>query len=456
MRIKHLFTAVAAMAIAASVATAQHNTPFSPLEYEGDAQPFEPFDGSTYGDPWPPRQGWFFSFERLVYFMNAPRKTDIGRDGLQAQVVAGNGFRTQTNTYNTGGLLTADDAWGNRYEFGFMDGTSGWLLAVFDGQPQDQQFTVNDMDVVFVDPPTGPFGLGHLDGFVIRSNLSSVDDNLGEEFGLGDPTIFGRFFDGDGDGVIDPTNIADNLDPSQYDLEDTFRLPVLFQEAHIRNLAYMDGVELMKTNILWQMHHGGMLEVHYGVRYMRLRDRFRVRGFGGILGDSEWHNLADNNLVGPQVGARWYRRNHRWTLSAEGRFLAGFNFQSTQLTGFLGSQLAPVTDVPDGATGLPPLNGGLNTTSRAANTPAYFDPNSFAESWHQTEWAPTGELKLNASYNLTGQIALRAGYQGLYTYGVTRASNTIDYVMPAMGIRRDNNRQSLWTNMVTFGFEWNR
>lgn len=459
MRITHLLAAVAATVLTVSTVAAQHYTPFSPLEYEGDAQPFEPFDGSTYGDPWPPHQGWFFSYERLVYFMNAPRKTDIGKDGLQAQVATGDGFRTQTNTYNTGGLLTADDAWGNQYEFGFMDGTDGWLVTVFDGQPQDQQFTVNDMDVVFVDPPTGPFGLGHLDGFVNQSpddGLGAIDDNLGEFFGIGDPNVWGRYLDADANGIIDLATVDRILqNASEYDFDDTFRLPVLFQEAQIRNLAYMDGVALMKTKILWQLHHAGMLEFHYGVRYFRFRDRFRVRGFGGILGDSEWHNLADNNMVGPQIGARWYRRNHRWTLAAEGRFLAGFNFQSTQLTGFLGSQIAPLTTAPGGSDGIPP-NPGINSTDRATNTPAFFDPTSFAESFAQTEWAPTGELKLNVSYNLTEQIALKAGYQGLYVYGVTRASNTIDYTLPSMGIRRDNNIQSLWTNMFTFGFEWNR
>jgi hypothetical protein len=53
-------------------------------------------------------------------------------------------------------------------------------------------------------------------------------------------------------------------------------------------------------------------------------------------------------------------------------------------------------------------------------------------------------------------ISLKAGYTLLFTSGVSRASNTIDYTLPHLNIDRSNNDQTLWTNMVTFGFEWNR
>ena len=97
-----------------------------------------------------------------------------------------------------------------------------------------------------------------------------------------------------------------------------------------------------------------------------------------------------------------------------------------------------------------------STTNRPANTPSFFDPIGFSHADHTSVLAPGAELRFIVSYNVTADIALRAGYTGMYNYGIGRASNTIVYRMPDMGISTDNVRQSLWVNMLTFGFEWNR
>ena len=457
-------TFVAAAATISSTTLAQHYQPFSTVEETWDGQPFEPFDASDYGDPWPGRVGWFFGYERFVSWINRPEAIDIGEPRLEVPVVSGSGYRQQYNTHNTS-MLTADDAYGNRYEVGYMDGDVGWMVGIVDGQPQDQLIDLINMDVVFRDDPVinvGGRSVGFLHGFVNRSPGDGVDDNLGEEVGgggVGDAGVSGRFEDGDLDGVINPLDPDDQIDdPANFDYFDMFRLPVLFSQAQVRNLAYLDGVEVMRNHVMWQLHNRGMFEFGYGVRFFRFRDRFRVRGFGGILDASEWHMLADNNVVGPQLMARWYRRDGRWTISGETRFLAGFNFQDLRLTGFLGSSILPVTRVPDGADGRPPLNNPplINTTDRAANTPAFMDPVSFSHGFIDEVFSPTGELRLKVAYAVSSQIELQAGYTGQYTWGVARASNNIVYRMPDMGIRTDNNEENLWVNMVTFGFQWNR
>lgn len=47
-----------------------------------------------------------------------------------------------------------------------------------------------------------------------------------------------------------------------------------------------------------------------------------------MLSDAYWLTTAQNNLVGPQVGARWFRESNRLQLSAEGRFMAAYDLQN--------------------------------------------------------------------------------------------------------------------------------
>jgi len=464
MRIMHL-KSLASLAVLLGLACEAAAQPYRTLEtgvYEEDAQPFAGFEYDDYNGGPPPRQGWFFNYERVVMWINAPKKTTIGKEGLEAPVADGNGFRVQTNTMDTG-FLDADRAWGNRYEFGFTEGDDGWLCSILDGQPQDQltdrtsfQSELRlrqDVDVVFEDPPFTPYGFHSLDGFINRS-LSGVDDNLN-----GDDR-WGRFFDGGliPDGVINPTDPNDWLLPfppggaapfPYYDPGDLYRLPVLFSNMRIRNKSYIESVELMRTHILPPLHNGGRMQLMYGVKFIKFRDRFNVFATGGILADSYWNQLADNNIVGPELGLRYEQEKGRWKFAGEARGLLGVNFMTLEQQGRLGSLvgLGRLANSPG-------LEG--NSTNRPANTPAFFDPIGFSHAAHTSVLAPGAELRFIVSYNVTADIALRAGYTGMYNYGIGRASNTIRYRMPDMGISTDNVRQSLWVNMLTFGFEWNR
>ncbi|MFO0897059.1 MAG: BBP7 family outer membrane beta-barrel protein [Pirellulales bacterium] len=460
MHLKSLASLAVLLGLACEAA-AQPYRPFETGVEEESGAPFEGFEYDDYNGGPPPRQGWFFNYERVVMWINAPKKTTIGKEGLTALVADGDGFRVQQNGLDTG-FLDSKQAWGNRYEFGYVEGDDGWLCSILDGQPQDQltdrtsfqseMKLREDVDVVFEDPAFGPYGWHSLDGFVNRGRLDGVDDDLNNN------GIFGRFFDGNGDGVIDPTNIADQLEPfpkdnyatpPYYDIEDLFRLPVLFATMRIRNKSYMDSVELLRTHALAPLHNGGRAEIMYGVKFIKFRDRFNVFATGGILADSYWNQLADNNIVGPEIGLRYHQSKGRWTFSGEARGLLGFNFQTLEQQGRLGSLVGL------GSLAFSPGFEGFST-NRPANTPAFLDPIGFSHAFHTSVLAPGAELRFNVSYNVTADVALKAGYTGMYNYGIARASNTILYRMPDMGITTDNVRQSLWVNMFTFGFEWNR
>lgn len=464
MRIMHLksLASLAVLLALACEAAAQPYRPFETGVTEEDGQPFAGFEYDDYNGGPPPRQGWFFNYERVVMWINAPKQATVGQD-TTVDVVAGSGWRTEESTMNTG-YLDADRAWGNRYEFGYVEGDDGWLCSILDGQPQDQltdrtsfQSELRlrqDIDVVFTDPPYGTnFGPhGWLDGFVNMSRApgSSVNGVIigpGVDEDLDGDGLFGRFYDGDGDGVINPFLPIDNLDANAYDYDDLARLPVLFNFLRARNKAYMESVELMRTHYVPPLHNGGRVQFMYGVKFFKFRDRFNVFATGGVLAESFWNQLADNNVVGPEIGLRYYQTKDRWEFAGEARGLLGVNFMTLEQTGRLGSLLSPVA-------GLPGTEG--STTNRPTNTPAFMDPTGFNHAFHSSVFAPGAELRFVVSYNVTADVALRAGYTGMYNYGIARASNTIDYVMPTMGITTDNVRQSLWVNMLTFGFEWNR
>jgi len=431
MSIKHAkswLAAWTAMLFLASAADAQQanlqNTPFHPVEVDQDMQSFERFDPSTFGEPTPAKQGYFFSYERGDMFITRPKRVDIGKEGLTAPVASpGGGTRTARNSLNTG-LFTADDAYFKRIEFGFVDGRDGWLVGILGGQPQDQIMDLTNVEIVFEDPATGPLGAGHLDGFIKVNPGSATDDDLD-----GDGT-FGRY-----------DNAGNLLNQAAYDFDDLLRLPVLFSTMKVRNKSYIDGVELMRLFVSRPVLHGSILELQYGVRFFKFRDRFNVSTTGGILDESFWNTLADNHVVGPQIAMKWYKRSERWTLSAEGRFLAGFNSQSLSQRGEIGSNIDPLT---------------AGTALRPANTPAFFEPVSFNNVWSTTEWAPSTDLRVNVNYHLTRDVSLKVGWTGMYSWGIARASNAVEYTLPTLGIRRDNNRESFLTNAVTFGFEWNR
>ena len=381
---------------------------------------FETTDDSRYGGGNRPHEGFFFSFDGLFWYIGAPETTTIGKEGLTREVFYHTSdSRTQFNTHDTSNL-TNELTPGNRYEFGFISGHHGFFASWFDMRTQTQRLAYGGADIVFEDAPFGPGGRGLLQGYVAD--------------------------------IVDGVYVNPTLQ----------NLPISFDDLTIKNTVEMWGTELMYKYRMHPGHHGGIVEFFAGARYLVFDENFDVEATGEpfylvdevvnaprtVLFNSYWYTEANNHIIGPQVGLRWFRRNGRFTLSTESRFFAGVNFQSIHQLGVLGDGLnGPLTGAPV----LPGISAPGFTTDVMRASP-------FKHTDNNTEWAPGIELRLDGKYQLTEAIAFRIGWTGLFVDGIVRASNVIDYQVSStktLGIRDDNYRQNVFVQGINFGLDIN-
>ena len=155
-------------------------------------------------------------------------------------------------------------------------------------------------------------------------------------------------------------------------------------------------VELMHVYRTHQLHGGGFLEMSIGGRYLQFDDKITLLGIE-----------AQNHIVGPQAGIRWFKKQGRWTLSTEGRFLSGLNVQNIRL-----------------------------------------DP-EFANIY---EWSPLAEFRASATYQFTRAVSFKVGWSGIYMDGLARSPAMIDNGQ----ISTIQNRQDTFTHGLTLGISVNR
>jgi hypothetical protein len=200
-------------------------------------------------------------------------------------------------------------------------------------------------------------------------------------------------------------------------------------EKDYKNVTRLTGVELMKVYRYDPDDNWGVWEVSVGARMLQVHDRFdSVPGpleAGGLT--TSWDLGIDNNIVGPQIGARWWNQRGRWIFDAEARFMPGANFQNASLYG----SLININPLPEPITS---FDGKLDTV----------------------QFAPVGEVRFESSVKITDAISLKVGYSALAMTGIGRASRRIDYTLPNMGIINGAKNDHLVANGVTFGFEINR
>lgn len=371
-----------------------------------DMQAFAPVDMmNPYGGGYRPNEGFFFSFDGLIYFIGQPDRALIG-DPTSRRVVAWEQTPPvgdpdwvpvkvlEHSTHDTG-FLGVPTVVGQRYEFGFVEGHHGYLFSGFTMPRQNQSMHVVDAHVSFDDAFFGAADDRHLQGY-IDTGLTFVDD-----------------------------------------------LPVRFDELKAQNRVDLWGVELNYLYRKHPCHHGGILEVFLGARYLEFDERFAVDAIEHIvptsgLGDSYWRSNAENHIVGPQLGGRWFRKTGRWTWSTEGRFFAGFNTQNVHVNGFLGSNLDPAAA------------GTLQIRNMS--------PSAFNHTRHFDEWSPAAEFRVDLKYQLTRAVCARVGWTGMWIGGVARAAGMIDYSLGqnnVMGIT-NRNSQDLFMHAFNFGLELNR
>ncbi|MEX2185911.1 MAG: BBP7 family outer membrane beta-barrel protein [Pirellulales bacterium] len=443
--------------------------PFGPTDFEMDYEPFaiakvddQDFDGK---EAW--TQGVFFSYARANWQLSRPEGHVLGDPASYTASPDGLAFFSQESAFQQS-VRNAPFAWGNKYELGYWDGSTGWIGGVLDYDNQLQNTVDTQVAVNFVNPDVTdvyiaagvpvPQGvrIHMLDGFYDRDG-DGFDDNLN---GQGNA---GRFLDSDNDGVGDTpvTSVQD------VDWEDLGPMPTRFDHLSTRNSAETSGVELMKMYRFRPLHNESILEMFMGARYLEMNEDFQVNAQGGFgngfeqLGsapnsngvitqlqiESFWNSRIDNNIVGPQIGGRWYNRSGKWLFSVEGRFLAGFNFQNIHQRGQLAGNLPPGV-----------LNQGQPGQLNQApvqNAPVAFGNSQFDHYQRFEEWAPLGELRVETSYQLTKAVAFKVGFMGMYADGIGRASSLVVYQLPTLGIG-GNNREDVFLTALNIGLEVNR
>jgi len=399
-------------------------------------QLFAPAEVGPYGDGPQPKEGYFFVFDGLSWSIGRPDVVVVGNTTEDSRIVYNVGDATtgwtQTNTHDTGEFTSARTE-GNRIEFGCVRNRRGWMFGVYKLNDQTQRLTASEVDMVFFDPAFGPQGVRLLQGVV--------------------------------DQIPDPQNPDETIDV----LRD---LPLTFDDVLVRNRVEHWSTELMCIHRTRPFHRGGRVELFAGLRYMEFDDAFSVDALGegevdggddadadqqqadqvpSILADSFWNTEADNHIVGPQLGVRYFKICSRWMINIEGRFMAGYNFQSFRQRGTLGTEL----DAPGGPTGDDDDDDDDGGGGELFE-PRLMNATSFNHAAHVEEFSPVVEIRAGVRYKLTRAVDIGAGWTGMWIDNVARASNLINYEVPNMGLRTLYNRQNVFVHGVGFTVTVNR
>jgi hypothetical protein len=468
-KLTHWLAACFLLAAGAERVGAQATDAFCDECCEHDMQWFAPVDFDFDCEPIERTCGWGFSYDRLVWAINGeririgtdnPSNGSLGpwREFLTGRFLA-DGTATPVNIAPPellGGLdSTLPDAvfdWGHRYNFAYYNGDDAWNINVLDGPTFANQQLYGDLTqatvygsvmIVFDDP------LNLMRGFI---------DVVGPVCGPFQPDGIADDLDGDGQFGPDGYDIEDPArDPDSFiigdlrgDFDDITNLPVSFQFVGVRSATQTRGIEIMRTHRLSNLHkmdkhQNNTVEVGAGVRYFRLRDDFDVSGLsfngvnpnffnGGTVGDAFWNTRVTNNLVGPQISAKWTHQRKRWNFDLGGRFLFAYNVQDFDQNVLFGQGLVP----------------------GQYNRPLYFPTTTADHGKQENDFSPTAELRADLNYQLTRSVALRIGYTALFIDNVSRAASQVRYELPRMGfIDGQEGKQEVFINGANFGFDVN-
>jgi hypothetical protein len=358
--------ALLALLGAASEAAAQRYQPFiDPGYFEPDFQFFAPAEVGDFGDGEPPNTGVYIDYDRTYINMTRP-------DG-------------EASLFSP---FEGDWTWGNRWELGYMtEEDTGWQVVAWHITGPNEAITF----------------------FQERIDRLNPDDEPPE----------------------DPDPIVQDRNPRNYILETSL------------NKANYAAFELNKTWRRKEFHNGSILEPLIGFRFMKFKDRYRrdtyERFASDIVGqpvpgvptvDGRFEELTtdgaifDNNMVGGQLGFRFFHQRGHWLLSTDIRFFACQNFQSLETM----------------------TSTRLTRYDTPAGDDVQLELNDTVHAWQNAdEFVWGGEVRAEASYELTREINLRFG---------------MVFLDLGQGIGRGNdillNTQDVQMAGVTFGVTINR
>jgi len=466
---KLVYWCAAAFAMAAPGAARGQEDAFCDVDCYHEQQWFAPVDFDY--DCLPIRRdcGYFFNYSKLSWYVDNER-TAIGSPGaiVNSEVIFPEALALTPGENPPGPYLVqnglqdvtpGDFGWGDRYEVGYFSGQHGYMMGIIADQHVQSGTTFGNGPM-----PSG-FGSIHVN-FELQNPdlLLGLRDYWGvlvvTDFADGDvptPTIGGPGVGGNG--VIDdlngnlaegPVGIFADIDADgdldligiAVDYGDLYEFNVTFNQVAIRNSTRTDGVELMKTYVLDNSHwfvkeQAGQIEVGAGVRFMRVRDEFGFVGTSDFLrgetpltiGNSVATDV-DNQIVGPQLYARYTKQHNRLQFGAAGRMLFGYNVQDLDQTGVIGENMTPGD----------------------ANQSLILQPTAFNYGRQDNDFSPVVEFRADAVYKITSAISARLGYTAIFADNITRAASVTRWLLPDMGFT-ESGQQHIFMNGADFGFE---
>jgi hypothetical protein len=384
-------------------------------------QLFEPADVRPYDGDWArPKTGFFCSLDGIYWFMSAPKKTSIGDPGPSPIVFPDPTTPiTESNSLDTG-RYRATWKQGDRLEFGYVGEHHGILIGTLETNTLTENIAAANVSMVFTDPAFGPGGNLHY--LAVNWGTSAVPNYLEA------PVTFGHV-------------------------------------SAVNRTKLIDGVEAMYIYRAGQLERGGTIEWMVGGRYFALDDTFSFDGIGGFMDETLFNNAVQNRVGGPQIGFRWYKPFGRFSLTAEGRFMAGVNTETVRQDGILASNIT--TNGVTGATsfGPPPRFVVAPVTAGNPLVPSLLNSIGFQHSAQFTEFVPLVEFRTDLHVKLTNLISFQAGWTTMWMNGIGRGADMIDYTVstlngPPMGINTTNvshaNRQDMLMYGFNIGLELNR
>lgn len=332
---------------------AQVYHPFAdPLEFDPDWQFFAPVDISSMTEMSSKKRagvGWFATYDRTTLWTSRPEVEQSSSVG--------------------------DFGWGNRFDLGLMtEDDNGWLFSfrnmggpnVYDRVYQERidRFNANDVN----DPVNAP----------VQPFLDANDQQLGTR----------AYILGDSLNVVGLTNF-----------------------------------EVNKTWRRRPYRYGGILEPMVGFKYSTLKDLAMNQTYarslgqittpGGVTAATQLETLISNEtriknqMVGGQLGARYFTHYQRWTLSGELRAFGMANFQQREY-----QQRSFVTEYA----GAPAIGVAVAATDYTTGTSTIHTDN--------TEFVFGFEARAEAAYQVTSTFNVRAGIDVLnFAEGIWRGAN---------------------------------
>lgn len=240
------------------------------------------------------------------------------------------------------------------------------------------------------------------------------------------------FIDNDGDGIFGNGDVLISVGA---DNDDLHRFNIRFNTLAVRNVTETNGFELMRTHDLDNSYlpvkeQRNRFSIAYGARFFEIDDSFSWDGDIDILGRTYQSTRADNQIVGPQIRAKWLHQRGRFSFGLDGRCLFGYNIVDTSQRGMLFEDALP----------------------GAVNRPISAQPTSIAYGRQDNFFSPVAEMRVEGRYQLTSAFALRLGYTGIFVDNISRSSQLVRYRLPDLGLL-EGGKQNIFINGADAGIE---